>query len=812
MKPDLQEAIDYFTQQKDYFWRWADDGQVIEWQNGITICYRDELVELLRQLEGQRVVPFSSIVLFIAACSDSYKTSGGIDILENLVDKLAYRGKKETEVLLHQSLDFMDALAGLPKDVKNSVVKKAHIIHEVFQQQNSLSNLTWLFLADELDSGRIDTTKETALVTFLLNKFNNELSFLSAAGLMYPTTERLVVKVLTGLPEIPKPIETGIPEPSNKDLLGQLAEDPKTSGISYLTKHLIAALNIPMQSQGSGDQPLGGISDITNKGSYDRLLLSELAQDEELLTARLVNSEALYFRREEPPEDVNRKRVLLLDATLKMWGMPRVFGISAALACTLNTKHGEAIEAYALSGDDYTSIDLASSDGILNSLQQLNPALHCGGALDALLTEQGKTGSDEYIFITGDWQHQPFDFQKILAKVKPELNFIISVGRTGDLQLYECINGNAKLLSTTKFDLDEIFFQKAQTKQKSKIKKQPLDTRLAFLNQEESPIYFPTPQSLQLTTERAFFNHLAYKDDHVVAIYDDQRLLFWKNWGKGAIEALGQIELGVYYFGAINDANSIYILIIQQEKGTLILYTLNTDLVEVKRASFTNISCSSDAVAFEEGCFKILNGKNQIEINCRTETITPAAKVSKSLLNSGVTVFEKLDSYARRMVHNGYNTLNRFEDVFLKENSHGRWEIGLDRRTLIVSDHLIFSEPTKHITNTENNTHLIKANASEGLFWVEEKSNIKFKQFIWDDGSQVIVDSRGLVHLISSDEGLPQVTIVLITNKTTACWASDGKMCGFEYFLPTNNNVIPVLNFYEAYINPYINRIVEICS
>lgn len=811
MKPDVQEAITYFAQQKNYFWRWADGGQVIEWQNGSTICYRAELVELMRQLEGQRIVPFSSIILFLAACSEGYKTSGGSDIIKEVAQEISYAGKKETEILLNQSLDFMEAVSGLPKEIKNSVVKKAHIIHECFQLQHNLSNLTWLFLADELDSGRIDTANETSLATLLLDKFNGDLSFLSAAGLIYPTTERLVMKVLTGLAEIPKPIETVIPDPENKDLLGQLAQDPATAGISYLTKHLIAALNIPMHSQGSGEQPFGGISDITNKGSYDKLLLSELAQDEELLTARLVNSEALYFKREEPPEDVDRKRVILLDTTLKMWGKPRMFGISAALACTLNTKHGEAIEAYALEGDYYQSIDFGTTKGILHSLQQLNPALHCGKALSTLINEQNKTDSDEYIFITGDWQHQPYDFQALFSNTKTVLNFIISVGRDGDLNLYECINGNAKLLNTTKFDLEEILFQKAQVGKKAKPQKKYLDTRIAFLNQAESPLYFPTPQSLRLTTDRAFFIYINYKEGNVVAVYDDQRLLYWEKRGRGAIELLDQIELGEYYFGKEEDNNKIYILVIQHEEEALILYSLDTVLVQLEKVVFANSGISPELVIFENGSFIILSGNQKIEINCSKEAILPPVAADKTLKNNTITGAGKLESYARKIVSNGYNTLNRFETICIQKGLYSGERLAFDRNELESSDHIIFGDPSKH-KHYKERTVLIIAIASDDIFEIQGKPKIKFKKFEWDDGSQIIIDSRGLAHLISSNEALPQVTLVLISGKTIACWASDGSVCGSEYFVPPESEQLPMNEFYKKYIQSYIDRIIEVCS
>jgi len=51
----------------------------------------------------------------------------------------------------------------------------------------------------------------------------------------------------------------------------------------------------------------------------------------------------------------------------------------------------------------------------------------------------------------------------------------------------------------------------------------------------------------------------------------------------------------------------------------------------------------------------------------------------------------------------------------------------------------------------------------------------------WDDGSQAVLDSRGLLHLRSSDKSLPEVSIVL-TDGELAGWCSDGRLWGSSYF------------------------------
>ena len=51
----------------------------------------------------------------------------------------------------------------------------------------------------------------------------------------------------------------------------------------------------------------------------------------------------------------------------------------------------------------------------------------------------------------------------------------------------------------------------------------------------------------------------------------------------------------------------------------------------------------------------------------------------------------------------------------------------------------------------------------------------------WRDGSRAFLDSRGLLHLKSTNPNVPDATVVLYEG-ATACWTSDGRICGPEYF------------------------------
>jgi hypothetical protein len=87
-------------------------------------------------------------------------------------------------------------------------------------------------------------------------------------------------------------------------------------------------------------------------------------------------------------------------------------------------------------------------------------------------------------------------------------------------------------------------------------------------------------------------------------------------------------------------------------------------------------------------------------------------------------------------------------------------------------------------------------------------ANLKFSKFVFEDGSEVLADSRGLLHLRSSDSLIPEITIVMVMGKPTACWAANGRVCGSAYFTGVDNKESrDVAGFYYDYIQRFIDTV-----
>ena len=382
-------ALGYYRPPAGYFWRWAEGSEVLEWQNGTTICYREDLSLIMRELAPDGLAPLGTILLILAACQESWNEScEEIDVLNGLLTQIEIEEKLELEDFLTFGLQFLEVVRALPAALRKGPAR-IRLLQEVSARiRHKMPGTQSIDLMQVFDTGNLDELTIIEAKSSKGKKFKLDLENLHQAYGAFPEVAALERVIRTGLEQSPEPVPEELPDDEPEALLDQLAQDRRTKGLARLTRRVMASIHIPMRSSGTNDRPLGGISDITNRGEFDRLLLSELAYDDLSLTVRLVNNEALYLRREAPPSNLVQERIILVDTSIKLWGIPRVFAISAALACAQNNKYKVPVAAYALGGETAKPVDIDSKSGIMSALGQLDAALHCGETLEAFLKEQ----------------------------------------------------------------------------------------------------------------------------------------------------------------------------------------------------------------------------------------------------------------------------------------------------------------------------------------------------------------------------------------------------------------------------------------
>lgn len=788
-------TINYFRAPKDHFWHWTDNGTVIVWQNGNTICYREDLFSILQQLNSG-LPPLSPLLLLLTACARPLHVQVKFILMREVKE---FTGNDENSSL-HKTLDdalkFLDIVAELPANLRTSQ-KRVHLIYELFAGTSFTFDNSQLRNAMlELNSGILDNN-----VFHLFSEkisegdFLNCLLYFCTALQRYPTLQSLTVKLRTGLDKIPNAAPLLLPETETGSLYDQLLRDKETTGIARLAKRITAALNIPMQSKGRSDQPFGGISDITNRGNYDKLLLSELAHDDDLLMARLVNNEALYFRREEPPQEPKMQRVILMDTTLKMWGTSRVFALAAGLAFAGQNKHVETVATYSLGGTVFSAVSFNSKHGVVQALEKLDSALHCGLALEAVIASTPPSAKLEYIFIThARLLHHPA-FYVCFTKVKQMLSFVITVADNGELQLYEYVNGISKLISSAKIDVDEMLTVVLEPKEKRDNIYLP-----AFLTQEPFALYYP-PLRIKPIAEKMFIP--ASLGIGAIVVNETQRVFMSVEKGKAVVELLSYIEKGSYHFG-IDSHGEINILVSNAQRKLLKLYKINRENLESRVIDLPlEIGTASTAI-FRQDSLYIDSEYGAYIYDCVACVIVDKKPqgtfhdLMRETLVSNEAIFKKFGFH--KFFDKQANVFYRVKSIHI--NKAGR---------LVVGKHELFVRDKLHISFKENDSDLSKIKEAkleqESLNLLQNK-NLIFSSWIWDDGSEAIVDPRGFLHLRSSDKNLAEITIIIVLGRVTACWASDNSVCGSSYYLNEKVGTLKIAGFfYDDYIQKFIDRL-----
>ncbi|MEJ7680216.1 MAG: hypothetical protein WKG06_20645 [Segetibacter sp.] len=91
-------------------------------------------------------------------------------------------------------------------------------------------------------------------------------------------------------------------------------------------------LALPPRRLAHAELPLGGYSDVANRGQPEQILPGQFALDMDEFLRRFAERELLYFHREEPHTPTARELVILVDQGVRTWGDVRVILAAAALA------------------------------------------------------------------------------------------------------------------------------------------------------------------------------------------------------------------------------------------------------------------------------------------------------------------------------------------------------------------------------------------------------------------------------------------------------------------------------------------------
>ncbi|TWV98034.1 hypothetical protein [Chitinophaga pinensis] len=816
-------TIAYFSAPKDYFWHWTEDGTVIEFAKGNTICFKEELIGLLSQ-EYATTPPLSVLLIILMIGKvDTQRPREGItpDVLKQelwraMINPESWLYRSNPEDLTDDSnllSSFVDLLYPLSRQYWHED-KRTILFNCLFEQiplalaNGSGKEMIAIFQklpAEDYCAPRIDDNNWSN------TQANTDLRIMSRILHKYPYTDVLEQELETRIktPATPPPPLAPVempealplpPQAGEKDLLEELAEDDNTAYIALLTQRLMAAIHLPMHTNRAGDRTIGGVSDITNKGTIDKLLLSELANEDDVLMARLANNEALYLRREEIPDKLHTHRFILIDKSIKMWGTPHMLAVSTTLASIVDKKQQATITSYALAGDQCKTIDLTNKKDVVKSMHVLSPALRSANALLAFNELHTLSNDHEFFLITSEELFHETDFQHAFASLRPHNGFLVTIERDATVHLYRYLSGHRKLLSTARINLEP---------PPPRAKKQPLTHSFRGTpTMLDIPLFLEhVPFPLLLPARRNYgYNGIASKDHSGICITDQRQLVYWQNQHKGALEMMSlfpEAYMSVYNYG--HDENNFFIqfrdrhtkafIICHLDKKTRQLSSHPVTIKLIQETSIGKIFRTEFSINDKSFLFETANGIYSLNVYSRELTAAPPGLQRTQLDNIRSMTLMSTNVYSNSSA--AYDMVSKIKHIAINDN--GNFEV--NRHELIFSQNKVEFIPVNGPAPEHN------------IISTMQKLKVKdlrqpLLRYHWPDGSEAWFDAvRHMLYLRSSNKALPEIALPVMVNIGISCWASNGDTCGHPYLRPEDAKVVEIMAFHQKYIRPFIHII-----
>jgi len=512
------EFDNYFQSYNDYFWQYEDHGEVISIPEGSTIAYREFVIEIFEKLSPQGVPPFGSLLLGLIATNPD--ATGSIDKIKEIVGAAI---NDKNNYLLLDAMAFLKILSEVPENYKQGE-KRTLLLQAIFENCHnimSVANTKRIFAVYNSKKRLIANKKDFSRANFV-----RDLKCIAILGNKFPDVKSIIEKI-AGLPFIPTDIveleKSDVKETEPGDLVEELIENDKTFHVGALVKRIWSGLNIPFHNTTPSQQPMGGVSDLTNKGDFDRLLISEFANDDLIFLSRLANNEALYFNREIPPMNNDLKRIILIDVSVKNWGTPKTIAFALMVAIAKHPKSNINCEAFAV-GKSFDPVSFESVDNIIEGLQILDGCLHSAEGLELFFKEHGGQKNVEVLYISTLESIKYPPVQKVISENYSEINYWMHTNAEGDISLFKKQNNSKKHLSDIRLPLDDLW------KKETRTGKVP-EKRTTETQTEDYPILFRNPISAKRTLLSV--SGEVYKltsERNLLRFYDKDVKFYEKGW------------------------------------------------------------------------------------------------------------------------------------------------------------------------------------------------------------------------------------------------------------------------------------------
>ena len=442
----------YLDSPNPNLWVYQDRGDAIVWADtGETIMLAAQAAALckvlLAELSG---LPSLTAILFVSdALSRGWNTRQA-EARVGMLNKSIQSVKQNSTDNEHSHVsDWLESLGSLSSDLRKGIQAQGAFLAEVWAQfprswlevgnNDALTAIEWLSITaterDEDDQQLVDVS------SYRCKKAKQALEFASLLSIdeqAIRNRQKTGVDSLEDLPSAAEEVE--LKDPINQLLTQLFHESVRTDQglVASLAWDSASTIALPRKPSEPDQLQIGGVSDITNRGNPDRLLMTELAADPDLLIARIANGQALYLRRESPPKPRPQVRQIFIESSIRCWGETRITQAAFALAAAASEeRRGITLSVGTLSGDAIHDEDLKTAEGITSLLEKLHPSRHPGQAIEILVqrAERDKSPLAEPLLIVSAATSKDLEYQKALRLLPtPFLQAVVEPDRWVEIQ------------------------------------------------------------------------------------------------------------------------------------------------------------------------------------------------------------------------------------------------------------------------------------------------------------------------------------------------------------------------------------------
>lgn len=755
------------------FWVWEENEGVIAVRNGMTIAYREHLMYILSYLSPEGIPPFGALLMCIAATNPVSNV-----LVQQIEDIMSAHIEGHTRSDMESSILFLKTLGSLPASYKSGE-RKLLLFRTIFEKCHNQQSARMLRqLLKQYNEGKLVTGKMKPLRSNTTVAFEQECRTMALLHRRYPSPEK-ILNAMAGVPDLdagafplPDAAETAaVPG----DFVEELERDHRSFHAGSLIRRIWSGLSIPFHNTLPSMQPMGGVSDLTNKGDYDRLLISEYANDDLLFLSRLANNEALYLHREVPPESNDLERIILLDISLKNWGTPKIIAHALMLAIARHPKTDIRCRAFLL-GKSYTETQFGDIADIIDGMQKVEAILHPAQGLQQFLDEHKGQKMELMLISTREVLKHP-EVQKVLQEQPDRIAYRILTDARGEVSLYKRTQNSMRFIQTIRLPLEELW---------NPPKKKPRSSAPAEPAGEVCPLLYPGQHSVrrQIPVDGELY-HIS-NEKSILRAYGTGSFSNRKGW-KMVYPELPYITTSME-MGRIQNG-SLYLLIFHARNMEITL--IDTGQRQLKKIPFPDWQFSSfQNFIFHEEHFYYLHAKWSWKID------PEAGSIQKS---EGPPDKEMIQVYRQReqQYQDAFRVNSTFHPV-LKNIS--RIFIS-NKGTLVVNNHeLSVGETVRFEAAGTDCTPQVPAATENRVL------------FRFQDGSSIRIQRTGMLQLRSSNRNIPDIWIPSVLESDLGL-AAGNSFCGSEYYRPDKDDSttfgLPVDEFSQHYIQPFIQRILS---